>query len=157
MLSLLEVIIEHRNVCHGNSVESFNGSLQNKQIKHSEWIKPQCLWIRWSQEWVDIPQKVISGKKGVQFIICLPFSFLGYIPSVFFWRFKKFFIFYFLFFLFVVNFVIHWNEKALGSHVFPIPIPPPSSLPTRSLLFRLILSNNFYHISDAFYFLLSSF
>ena len=34
---------------------------------------------------------------------------------------------------FVVNFVIHWNEKALGSHVFPIPIPPPTSLPTRSL------------------------
>ena len=34
-----------------------------------------------------------------------------------------------LFFLFVVNFVIHWNEKALGSHVFPIPIPPPTSLP----------------------------
>ena len=32
------------------------------------------------------------------------------------------------FFLFVVNSVIHWNEKALGSHVFPIPIPPPTSL-----------------------------
>ena len=27
------------------------------------------------------------------------------------------------FFFFVVNSVIHWNEKALGSHVFPIPIP----------------------------------
>ena len=36
------------------------------------------------------------------------------------------------FFFFVVNFVIHWNEKALGSHVFPIPIPPPTSLPPRS-------------------------
>ena len=33
----------------------------------------------------------------------------------------------FFFFIFVVNFVIHWNEKALGSHVFPIPIPPPTS------------------------------
>ena len=32
-----------------------------------------------------------------------------------------------------MNFVIHWNEKALGSHVFPIPIPSPTSLPTRSL------------------------
>ena len=39
----------------------------------------------------------------------------------------------FFFFFFVVNFVIHWNEKALGSHVFPIPITPPTSLPTRSL------------------------
>ena len=32
-----------------------------------------------------------------------------------------------------MNSVIHWNEKALGSHVFPIPIPPPTSLPTCSL------------------------
>ena len=30
-----------------------------------------------------------------------------------------FFFFFFSFFLFVVNFVIHWNEKALGSHVNP--------------------------------------
>ena len=44
-------------------------------------------------------------------------------------------IFFFLLgiFLFVVNSIIHWNEKALGSHVFPIPIPSPTSLPTRSL------------------------
>ena len=41
-------------------------------------------------------------------------------PSV--WR-KKFFFF----FLFVVNFVTHWNETAMGLHVFPIPIPPPTS------------------------------
>ena len=36
------------------------------------------------------------------------------------------------FFLFVVNFVIHWNETAMGLHVFPILIPPPTSLSTRS-------------------------
>ena len=35
--------------------------------------------------------------------------------------FYLFILFYFIF-LFVVNFGIHWNEKALGSHVFPIPI-----------------------------------
>ena len=32
--------------------------------------------------------------------------------------------------LFVVNFVLHWNETAVGLHVFPIPIPlPPLSPP----------------------------
>ena len=41
------------------------------------------------------------------------------------------FLFYFIF-LFVVNFVIHWNETAMGLHVFPILIPPPTSLSTRS-------------------------
>ena len=40
--------------------------------------------------------------------------------------------FIYLFFLFVVNFVIHWNKTAMGLHVFPIPIPPPTSLSTRS-------------------------
>ena len=39
-----------------------------------------------------------------------------------------FFFPFFFFFLFVVNFVIHWNETAMGLHVFPIPIPPPPSL-----------------------------
>ena len=39
---------------------------------------------------------------------------------------------FFFSFLFVVNFVIHWNETAMGLHVFPIPIPPPTSLSTRS-------------------------
>ena len=32
-----------------------------------------------------------------------------------------------------MNFVIHWNETALSLHVFPIPIPPPTSISTRSL------------------------
>ena len=30
-------------------------------------------------------------------------------------------------------FAIHWHESAMDLHVFPIPIPPPTSLPTRSL------------------------
>ena len=39
----------------------------------------------------------------------------------------------FFFFLFVVDFVIHWNEIAKGLHVFPIPVHAPTSLSTRSL------------------------
>ena len=30
-------------------------------------------------------------------------------------------------------FVIHWHESAMELHVFPIPIPPPTSLSTRFL------------------------
>ena len=30
-------------------------------------------------------------------------------------------------------FVIHWHESAMDLHVFPIPIPPPTSLSTRFL------------------------
>ena len=37
-----------------------------------------------------------------------------------------------LFFLFVVDFVIHWNESAMGLQVFSIPIPPHTSLFNRS-------------------------
>ena len=31
-----------------------------------------------------------------------------------------------------MGFVIHWHESAMELHVFPIPIPPPTSLSTRS-------------------------
>ena len=33
----------------------------------------------------------------------------------------------------VVVFAIHWHEPAMDLHVFPIPIPPPTSLSTQSL------------------------
>ena len=40
---------------------------------------------------------------------------------------------YYLFIFIVVVFAIHWRESAMDLHVFPIPIPPPTSLPTPSL------------------------
>ena len=49
-----------------------------------------------------------------------------------FWKMPPLFIYFiYLFiylFLFVVDFVIHWNETAMGLHVFPIPIPASFSL-----------------------------
>ena len=50
----------------------------------------------------------------------------------FFFCWFQFYLFNYLF-LFVVDFVIHWNETAMGLHVFPIPIPPPTSLSIASL------------------------
>ena len=48
------------------------------------------------------------------------------------WVWGFFTIIFFIIIFFVVDFVIHWNETAMGLHVFPIPIPPPTSLSTRS-------------------------
>ena len=38
-----------------------------------------------------------------------------------------------IFFFIVVVFAIRWRESAMDLHVFPIPIPPPTSHSTRSL------------------------
>ena len=39
--------------------------------------------------------------------------------------------------------IIHWHELAMDLQVFPIPIPPPTSLSTRSLwLFPVQLASN---------------
>ena len=42
------------------------------------------------------------------------------------------YLFIYLFFI-VVGFVLHWNESAMGLHVFPILIPSATSLSTRPL------------------------
>ena len=41
--------------------------------------------------------------------------------------------FFVVLFVCLVVFAIHWHETAMGLHVFPIPIPPPTCLSTRSL------------------------
>ena len=50
---------------------------------------------------------------------------------------KTFFFIYFYYleanYSIVVVFVIHWHESAMELHVFPILIPPPTFLSTRSL------------------------
>ena len=62
------------------------------------------------------------------FLFPSPFIFLLSIYSSFTCHiFTHLFFFNAFFFLFVVNFVIHWNETAMGLHVFPIPIPPPTT------------------------------
>ena len=64
-------------------------------------------------------------KERVEFYLCLLLLMLL-------WNTQLLPRFSFFFFFFVVDFVIHWNETAMGLHVFPIPIPHPTSLSTRS-------------------------
>ena len=58
------------------------------------------------------------------------------------WTSRSFFFSNFFFFFLVggellynivMIFAIHWHESAMDPHVFPMPIPPPASLPTPSL------------------------
>ena len=52
-------------------------------------------------------------------------------------------------FLFVVDFVIHWNETAMGLHVFPILIPlPPPSPPAPSRFSQRTRSQRLSHASN---------
>ena len=52
---------------------------------------------------------------------------------IYFFFFSFIFISWRLIYSIVVGFVIHWHESAMDLHVFPILIPPPTSLSTHSL------------------------
>ena len=74
--------------------------------------------------------------------------FLYDLPYLFIYLFIFIFnLIYFIFFLFVVDFVIHWNETAMGLHVFPIPISPPSP-PAPSRFSQCTRSERLSHTSN---------
>ena len=72
---------------------------------------------------------------------CFLVPFYSYIPPFFFHLSShKIFFFSFIFISwrlitlqYCSGFCIHWNESAMDLHVFPIPIPPPTFLSSRSL------------------------
>ena len=88
------------------------------------------------QDWFPLGLTALSSlqSKGLSIV----FSFL----CVCFFYFLFIYLFIFHLFLLVggellyniiVVFGIHWHESATDLHVFPIPIPPPASLPIPSL------------------------
>ena len=93
-----------------------------KQNKTATKEKKKMAGLWWT------PQLILAhtGKPNSQIWTLSPFQ-----QCFFFFLF--FFFTLFIFLKFVVDFVIHWNETAMGLHVFPILIPPPTSLSTRSL------------------------
>ena len=74
--------------------------------------------------------EMVGVSRDVSRKVLFEFYFIFFV--FYFYFFYLYVYFYYYYFLFVVNFVIHWNETAMGLHVFPIPIPPPTSLSTRS-------------------------
>ena len=98
----------------------------------SSW--PNHLWrfhILISSPWASNIQIIV--RKNASYIINMKYWHLLSLYCSFYHIFFLFTDLFIYLFIFVVNFIIHWKEKALGPHVFPIPIPPPTSLPTRSL------------------------
>ena len=87
----------------------------------------------WVQSLVqeDSLEKGKAAHSSILYFVCL-FCSLPKSAHTFYLFIIYLFIYFILFFI-VVGFVIHWNESAMDLHVFPIPIPPPTSLSTRSL------------------------
>ena len=69
-----------------------------------------------------------SAAMNIGVYVSLSF-FLSFFLFLFFCFLSPFYLFFnYYYFFIVVDFVIHWNETAMGLHVFPILIPPPTSL-----------------------------
>ena len=98
-------------------------------LRGNEWDKKFSLWFYFIYFFFLISWRLITLQCCSSFCHTLTRIIHGFF--FFFLIFLNFFIF--IYFFFVVNFVIHWNETSLSLHVFPIPIPPPTSLSTRYL------------------------
>ena len=126
------------NVPYGNQARPSASPTQFSKTKLDSILftakgnNPLCCWrksvnISWLF-WLD-PTNAMSFSFSF-FFFFLSFFFFGGEDAI---NISLFiFLFFFIFYI-VVDFVIHWNETAMGLHVFPIPIPPPTSLSTRSL------------------------
>ena len=55
------------------------------------------------------------------------------------------FFFFNFFFLIAVGFVIHWNESAMGLHVFPIPLGLPSAPGLSACLMHPTWAGDLFH------------
>ena len=120
-----------------SSESAFASGGQRIRASASEWVLPRNSqnWFPLG-DWFDLSTVQRTLKSLLQHhnlkasVLWCPDFFM--VPRFLFFCFYILFIFIY-FYLFVVDFVIHWNETAMGLHVFPIPIPPPTSLSTRSL------------------------
>ena len=84
---------------------------------------PLLIWVFLDYHKVHPAPHVTTLLKHPLFFLFLLFLFFSFIFIS--WR--------QLLYSIVVGFVIHWHESAMELHVFPIPIPPPTSLTTRFL------------------------
>ena len=111
--SLLAQLVKNLPAMRETQVQSlgWEDPMEKGKATHSSILSWRSPWtIPWGRKELDMTERL----------------------SFFFPKLIKIILFIYLF-LFVVNFVIHWNETAMSLHVFPIPIPPPTSLSTRSL------------------------